>query len=86
MHGSPPYQLEDYVQDIRRCRGDGEPFMALLNYTNLHRSTSAAVRAYAADEVTCRRKLLYKKFLFFNDAGQSSKESASCDNCDKLVM
>lgn len=63
VHWGPPTSLEQYVQESGRAGRDSLPSEAIMLYCH-GRHVDEDVKEYAINEEKCRRKLLFKNFLF----------------------
>ena len=83
IHFGPPPTVEQYIQEIGRAGRDGQQSTALLLYGGtIGKHIEKKVQTYGKNTTTCRRKLVFKDFLLYdNEFGQEATNC--CDICDK---
>ena len=80
IHFGVPGTIEQYIQEAGQAGQDGEPSTALLLYGSPGRHVQQNMKRYGENNRKCRRQLLYKDFLFYNNTDQT--HSNCCDICD----
>ena len=84
IHWGAPSTMEQYLQELGRGGRDQNKSESIMFYGTAGRFVDADVKAYGMNNNTCRRKLLYRDFLFSTD--ESSFETISkydcCDICE----
>ena len=78
INWGPPPTLEDLLQQSGRAGRDGTQSEAILYYVKPSKNTSNVVKEYGTNTKICRRKLLYRDFLF----SASNTYTQSCTCCD----
>ena len=80
IHWGTPGTLEEYVQETGRAGRDGRQAKAILLYGKPRRYVEEQMNQYAKTETECRRRLLYKNFLFYRNE-YNCTECKCCDVC-----
>ena len=78
INWGPPPTLEDLLQQSGRAGRDGTQSEAILYYVKPGKNTADIVKEYGTNNKICRRKLLYRDFLF----SASNTYTQSCTCCD----
>lgn len=86
IHWGPPSTLEELAQETGRVGRDGSPSEAILYYNKIGKFLSKSIKAYGENSSICRRKLMYKDFLFASSTDCSDIPTACrcCDLCAPL--
>lgn len=80
-----PITLEELVQESGRAGRDGSDSEAILCYDkSISPHVSKAVKLYVDNKSICRRRLLYKDFLFCDAQQQNVVACKCCDLCALL--
>lgn len=80
IHFGVPGTIEQYVQEAGRAGRDGELSTALLLYGSPGRHVHQNMKRYGENSKNCRRELLYKNFLFYDNSVHAQPNC--CDICD----
>ena len=75
IHWGIPTTLEEYLQEAGWCGKDGEASMAIAYCGIGGRNVIATVKANVDNDETCRRTILFHKFLLYSE---SSIEVSGC--------
>ena len=75
--------IEDYVQEMGRAGRDGSNSTALLYGSKGSRHANKDIKHYAANSSVCRRRLLFRGFLFHSDNDIDISGCKCCDVCLK---
>ena len=81
IHYGPPASIEQYAQETGRAGRDGLPATALLLYKKPGKHTQPKMISYGSNTVLCRRKSLFKHFLFYDDLELGISKCHCCDVC-----
>ena len=81
IHWEPPATLEQYVQESGRAGRNGIESQAIMLYGNPNRYVADSVKEYGLNKDKCRRKLLFKGFLFVSDQSLLCSQ-CKCNCCD----
>ena len=86
LHWGPTSDIEHYVQEIGRAGRDGRTSKAILMYkkASCYTCTTKAMKSYAENRDSCRRKTLYMPFINYTHSTNISKHDC-CDNCTILL-
>ena len=84
IHWGPPDDLDTYVQETGRAGRDGLSSRAILLYGHPGQYVSEGMKLYGTNSVTCRREILYRKFLFFGDIVHDRRKCTCCDICSYI--
>ena len=80
-----PNTLEELVQETGRGGRDGRHVQAILYPTRQGKKVTQAMKAYQSNTNTCRRRQLFRNFLFCDEVPvELSKACQCCDLCAKL--
>lgn len=77
IHYGPPNQIEDYVQESGRAGRDGLHSQAIL-INNPNKHTQTDMKEYCNNTTQCRRKILFKNFLCYEELNIEQL----CNCCD----
>jgi len=75
--------VEEYVQESGRAGRDGNSATASILYGKPPKGASVQMKSYGKNKEDCRRKLLFKKFLFSSENSDEIQLCRCCDNCAK---
>ena len=78
IHWGPPCNLETYAQESGRAGRNNLQSTACMLYGDPGRYVETEVKEYAMNNEICRRKLLFKDFLF----SSSEYDCTGCKCCD----
>ena len=88
IHWGTPTSLEQYAQETGRAGCDGLQAEAILYFKEKERHVDKSVLAYCCTEMECRKKLLFRNFLFFKvdemDVSHVTDKCKCCDTCNVL--
>jgi len=77
-----PTTLEELVQEMGRAGRNGSPAHAILYHKAIGNEISVQAKQYGENESVCRRELLFKDFLFYNNETTIS----GCNCCDLCAL
>ena len=77
-----PTTLEELVQEMGRAGSNGNQAHAILYYKVIGNKISVQAKQYGENKSLCRRKLLFKDFLFYNN----ESSICSCNCCDLCAL
>ena len=83
VHFGTPGTVEEYVQESGRAGRDHNPATARMLYGKPPKGTSVQMKSYGTNKRECRRKLLFKNFLFSSENSDDIQLCKCCDNCAK---
>ena len=78
IHWGTPQDIEQYVQETGRAGRDDESSEAMLQPKTRH-TISETMKHYCINNTICRRKMLFKDFLFYTEGYQNL--CTCCDIC-----
>ena len=78
IHYFPPTSIEQYVQETGRAERDGFSSTALLLFRKPTKHMKQSMVDYCTNTTECRRKVLFKHFLFYEDI--RLPKCKCCDN------
>ena len=81
VHWGMPSSVEEYVQETGRSGRDGQPSQALLFAGKGGRYASKKMKDYVLNSSMCRRRLLFKDFLYYKEDSINVEGSSCCDIC-----
>ena len=81
IHWGPPEDLDMCLQETGRAGRDGQNSSACLVYGHPGRYVTESMRLYGQNSTVCRREIMYKKFLFFDDSFYEEQKCKCCDIC-----
>jgi len=67
VHFGTPSTVEEYVQESGHADRDSNTATARMLYGKPPKGTSAQMKSYGKNKKECRRKLLFKNFLFSSE-------------------
>ena len=83
VHFGTPSTVEEYVQESGRAGRDSNTATARMLYGKPPKGTPAQMKSYGKNKKECRRKLLFKNFLFSSENDDEIQMCKCCDNCAK---
>jgi len=81
VHFGTPGTVEEYIQESGRAGRDHNPATACILYGIPPKSASKQMKSYGSNVTDCRRKLLFKNFLFSSEDDNDISLCKCCDNC-----
>ena len=81
IHWGMPSSVEEYVQETGRSGRDGQPSQAILFAGKGGRYASKKMKDYVLNSSMCRRRLLFKDFLYYKEDSINVEGSSCCDIC-----
>ena len=80
-----PGTLEELVQELGRAGRDGSEAEAVLYHKSIGKKITRDMKVYGENTSECRRKLLFKKFLFYEQSHCINITACKCcDLCSPL--
>jgi len=81
VHFGTPATVEEYIQESGRAGRDQNSATACILYGLPPKTATKQMKSYGSNTTDCRRKLLFKNFLFSCEDEIDIPACKCCDNC-----
>ncbi len=81
IHWGMPSSPEEYVQETGRSGRDGQPSRAIIFRGKGGKYATKKMKDYVSNSTMCRRRFLFKEFLYYKEDSINVEGSDCCDIC-----